>query len=43
MSYLRNLYLFAHGGVQHMLRCLFALFFLVLYALCCQFLWVVYS
>jgi energy-coupling factor transporter transmembrane protein EcfT len=43
MSCLRNLYLFAHGGVQHMLRCLFALFFLVLCALCCQFLWVVYS
>jgi hypothetical protein len=36
MSYLRYLCLFADSGVQHILCCVFALFFLRLY---CQFLW----
>ena len=30
MSYLRYLCLFAHNGVQHLLRCVFILFFFVL-------------
>jgi hypothetical protein len=38
MSYLRDLYLFANSGVQHIL--LFALFVFVLCALCCQYLWI---
>ena len=41
MSYLRYLSLFPFSGVQHILCCIFALFFFVLYTLCCQFLWVV--
>jgi hypothetical protein len=35
MSYLRHL-----RGVQHILCCVFALFFFFLCALCCQFLWI---
>jgi len=30
MSYLRHLCLFAHSGVQHILCCVFALFFSVM-------------
>jgi len=41
MSYLRYLCLFAHSDVQHILCCVFALFFFVLCTLCYQFLWVV--
>jgi hypothetical protein len=41
MSYLRYLCLFAHSGVQRILCCVFALFFFVLYNLCCQFLWII--
>jgi hypothetical protein len=36
-SYLRCLCLFAHSGVQHLLCCVFALFFFVLCTLGCQF------
>ena len=32
--------LLAHSGVQHILGCVFALFFFVLYTICCQFLWI---
>ena len=40
MSYLRYLCLFMYSGVQHMLCCVFVLFFFVLCSLlCCQFLW----
>jgi len=31
---------FAHSGVQHILCCVFVLFFFILCALCCQFLWI---
>jgi hypothetical protein len=41
MSYLRYLCLFTHSGVQRILCCVFALFFFVLYNLCCQFLWII--
>jgi hypothetical protein len=41
MSCLRYLCLRVHSGVQHTLCCVFALFFFVLCALCCQFLWIV--
>ena len=40
MSYLRYLCLFVYSGVQHMLCCVFALFFFVLCTLCCQLLWI---
>jgi hypothetical protein len=40
MSYLRYLCLFACSGVHHILCCVFALFFVVLCTLCCQFLWI---
>jgi hypothetical protein len=40
-SYLRYLCLFAHNGVQHILCCVFVLFFFILCTLCCQFLWIV--
>ena len=40
--YLRYLYLFGYGGLQHMLCCVFALFFFVLCTLCYQFLWIVF-
>jgi len=43
MSYLHYFCLFAHSGVQHILCCVFVLFFFVLYTLCCQFLWIVHS
>ena len=42
MSYLRYLCLIAHSGVQHILCCVFVLFFFVLYTLGCQFLWIVF-
>ena len=42
MSYLRCLCLFAHSGVQHILCCAFVLFFFVLSALYCWFLWIVH-
>jgi hypothetical protein len=42
MSYLRYLWLFTYSGVQHILCCVIALFFFVLCALCCQFLWIVH-
>ena len=42
MSYLRYLCLFAHSGVQRILYCAFALFFLVLCTLCWQFFWIVH-
>jgi len=42
MSYLRYMCLVAHSGIQHILRCVFVLFFFVLCTLCCQFLWIVY-
>jgi 1-acyl-sn-glycerol-3-phosphate acyltransferase len=38
MSYSRYLCLFAHSGVQHILCCVFGLFFFV----CCQFLLIVF-
>ena len=41
MPYLRHLCLFVHNDVQHILCCVFVLFFLVLCTLWCQFLWVV--
>jgi len=41
MSYLRNLCLFAYGGVQHILFCVFVFFFFVLGTICFQFLWIV--
>jgi hypothetical protein len=41
MSHLRYLCLFMHSGVQHILCCVFALFFFVLCILCFQFLWIV--
>jgi hypothetical protein len=40
MSYLFYLCLLAHNGFQHILCCVFALFFLVMCTLCCQFLWI---
>ena len=39
---LRYLCLLAQSGVQHILCCVFVLFFLVLCTLCCQFLWIVH-
>ena len=39
MSYLCYLCLLAYTGVQHMLCCVFVLFFIVLCTLCCHFLW----
>jgi len=39
MSYLC---LFAHCGVQHILCCVFSVFFFVLCDLCCPFLWIVH-
>jgi hypothetical protein len=41
MSYLRYLCLFAYSGVQHILCCVFILFFFILWTLSCQFLWIV--
>ena len=42
LSYLRYLCLFTHSGVQHILCCVFVLFFLVLCTLCFKFLWIVH-
>jgi hypothetical protein len=42
MSYLSYLHLFAYSGVQHILFCVFVLFFFILCTLCCQFLWIVH-
>jgi hypothetical protein len=42
VSYLHYLCLFAHSCVQHILCCVFVLFFFVLCTLCCQFLWIVH-
>ena len=42
MSYLYYLCLSAHSGVQHILCCVFVLFFFVLCILCCQFVWIVH-
>jgi hypothetical protein len=36
MAYLRDLCLLAYSGVQHLLCCVFVLFFSTLYTLCCQ-------
>ena len=41
MYYLRYLCLFAHSDVQHILSCVFVLFFFVLCNLCSQFLWII--
>jgi hypothetical protein len=41
MSYLRDLRLFVHSGVQHILCYVFVLLFVVLCTLCWQFLWIV--
>jgi NhaP-type Na+/H+ or K+/H+ antiporter len=41
MSYSRYLCLLAYSDVQHILCCVFALFFFVLCTICCQFLWIV--
>ena len=42
MSYLHYLCLFAYSDLQHILCCVFALFFFVLCTLCYQFLWIVH-
>jgi hypothetical protein len=42
LSYLSYLCLLVYIGVQHILCCVFALFFLVLCTLCCQFFWIVH-
>ena len=42
MFYLPYLCLFAYSGVQHILCCVFVLFFFVLCTLCKQFLWIVH-
>ena len=42
MPYLRYLCLFTYSGVQHILCCVFVLFFFVLCTLCCQVLWIVH-
>ena len=42
MSCLCCLCMFVHSGVQHILCCVFTLFFFVLCALCCHFLWIVH-
>jgi hypothetical protein len=39
--YVHYLCLFAHSGLQHILCCVFYLFYFVLCTLCCQFLWLV--
>ena len=39
---LRYLCLLAQSGVQHILCCVFVLFFFLLCTLCCQFLWIVH-
>ena len=42
MSYLRYLCVFTYSGVQHILGCVFVLFFVVFRILCCQFIWIVH-
>jgi hypothetical protein len=42
LFYLLYLCLFAHSGVQHILCCVFVLFFFTLCALSCQCLWIVH-
>ena len=42
VSCLRYLCLYAYSGVQHILCCVFPMFFFVLCTLCCQFLWIVH-
>ena len=42
MFYLRYLCLISHSGVQHILCCVFALFFVVLCTLCYQCLWTIH-
>ena len=42
MSYLHYLCLFVYSDVQHILCCVFVLFFFVLCILCCLFLWIVH-
>jgi hypothetical protein len=41
MSYLRYFCSFVYSVVQHILCCVFALFFFVLCTLCCLFLWII--
>ena len=40
VSYLRYMCLIQYCGVQHILCCVFVLFFFVLCTICCQFLWI---
>jgi hypothetical protein len=42
MSYLCYLCLFAYSDVQHILCVAFVLFFIVLWAVCCHYLWIVH-
>ena len=42
MSYLRYLCVLTYSGVQHILGCVFVLFFVVFRILCCQFIWIVH-
>ena len=42
MTKLRHLRLFVYCGVQHILCCVFVLFFFVLCTLCCHVLWIVH-
>ena len=42
MSYSRYLCVFTYSGVQHILGCVFVLFFVVFRILCCQFIWIVH-
>jgi hypothetical protein len=42
MSWLRNLCLFTHSGVQHILCCGFVFSLFILCTLCCQFLWIIH-
>jgi len=42
LSNLRYLCLFTYSGIQHILCSVFVLFFFILCALCCQFLWIVH-
>jgi hypothetical protein len=41
ISYLRDLCVFAYSGVQHILCCVFDLFFFILCTLCCQCFWII--
>ena len=42
MSYILFYVCFSHSGVPHILCCVFVLFFFVLCAICCQYLWIVH-